>query len=279
MIPPWLFAALFALVAWSVQRLLSKVALTSLGTRKFYLLSAVVSLLVYTPYLLVRPPTVSQLPPAFGLACLMAVTFGVTTEAIRRGPLGAVSPITALSPALTAALALLILGERLSGPAYLGVVLAPIGVVLLSLGPTKVDARGGWLWLAIASLVLQGIGAFIAKLVVTPAGPSGLLLMGASVQVLVGIFLAPPSKWTIEELRGRPAAFTIIAYAIAGIATIGYLLALASGPAAVVVPLVATSPALAGLLGIRILKEETNRRQLAGIALALAGAVLLSLSA
>jgi hypothetical protein len=28
----------------------------------------------------------------------MAITFGITTEAIRRGPLGAVSPITGLSP-------------------------------------------------------------------------------------------------------------------------------------------------------------------------------------
>ncbi|HUZ90112.1 MAG TPA: EamA family transporter, partial [Candidatus Acidoferrales bacterium] len=84
--------------------------------------------------------------------------------------------------------------------------------------------------------------------------------------------------WSAADLRGRPATFTIIAYVIAGIATIGYLLALASGPAAAVVPLVAASPALAGLLGIAILKEKTNRRQWAGIALALGGAVLLSLS-
>ena len=83
----------------------SKVALQDLGTEKFYLLSAVVSLLTYAPYLLLRPPAKSEFLPAFGLACLMAVTFGVTTEAIRRGPLGTVSPITALSPALTAALA------------------------------------------------------------------------------------------------------------------------------------------------------------------------------
>lgn len=254
-------------------------ALTTLGTRKFYLLSAVVSLLVYTPYLLVRPPAISQLLPAFGLACLMAVTFGVTTEAIRRGPLGAVSPITALSPALTASLALLLLGERLTWPAYVGVALAPMGVVLLSIGPTKVEGRQGWIWLAIASLILQGIGAFMAKLVVTPAGPSALLLLGAGVQIIVGLFLAPPRAWSIADFRGRPAAFTVIAYAIAGIATIGYLLALASGQAAVVVPLVATSPALAGLLGILVLRESTNRRQWAGIGLALVGAILLSLSA
>ena len=110
---PWLPLALFALVAWSGQRLLSKVALSSLGTEKFYLLSAVVSLITYTPYLLIRPPVASELVPAFGLACLMAVTFGVTTVAIRRGPLGAVSPLTALSPALTALLAVTVLRENL----------------------------------------------------------------------------------------------------------------------------------------------------------------------
>jgi len=276
-IEPWLPPALFALVAWSVQRLLGKVALTTLGTRKFYLLSATVSLLTYTPYLLLHPPTVMSLVPAFGLACLMAVTFGVTTEAIRRGPLGAVSPITGLSPALTALLAITLLSERLEWWAGLGVVLAPLGLFLLSWkSRVKGPARSDWLWLALLSLVLQGIGAFIAKLVVTPAGPSALLLMGAAVQVVVGLFLAPPWKWERSDLRGRPALFTIVAYVLGGVATIGYLLALASGPAAVVVPLVATSPAIAGLLGIAILREETNRRQLAGIGVALFGAVLLA---
>ena len=189
---PWLPLAIFALVAWSAQRLLSKVALTSLGTQKFYLLSAVVSLVTYTPYLLFRPPSLGQLGPAFGLGCLMAITFGVTTVAIRRGPLGAVSPLTALSPALTAVLAVAILKERLGLVGYVGIALAPIGVVLLSAGPRQGEGRAGWFWLAISSLVLQGIGAFIAKLVVTPAGPSALLLMGAMVQVVVGLFLAPP---------------------------------------------------------------------------------------
>lgn len=272
----WLWAAVFALLAWAVQRLLGKVALADLGTRKFYLLSAAVSLLTYLPYLLFRPPTLIELPPAFGLACLMAVTFGVTTEAIRRGQLGTVSPITALSPALSAALGLAILGERAAWPVYLGIALAPAGIVLLSLtGGRSTDERG-WLALALLSLVLQGVGAFLAKLVVAPAGPSALLLLGAGVQVLVGLYLAPPWKWSRSELSGRPALLTVIAYVIGAAATIGYLLALAQGPVAVVVPLVATSPALAGVLGALVLKEEVSRRQLLGIGFALAGAVLLS---
>lgn len=273
---PWLPLALFAIVAWSGQRLLSKVALTSLGVEKFYLLSAVVSLITYTPYILLRPPTAKELVPAFGLGCLMAVAFGVTTVAIRRGPLGAVSPLTALSPALTALLAMVVLGERPGWIAYLGIALAPVGILLLSAGPRSGEGKSGWFWFAVASLLLQGVGAFIAKLVVTPAGPSALLLMGASVQVAVGLFLAPPWRWQRSDLSGRPATFTVIAYVVAGIATIGYLLALAQGPAAVVVPLVATSPALAGILGILVLREKSNRRQVAGISLALVGAVLLA---
>jgi uncharacterized membrane protein len=94
--------------------------------------------------------------------------------------------------------------------------------------------------------------------------------------VAVGLFLAPPWRWRRADLLRRPATYTVVAYATAGVATIGYLSALAAGPAAVVVPLVATSPALAGVLGIVFLREPASRKHLAGIALAIAGAVLLA---
>lgn len=273
----WVPLAIFALFAWSVQRLLSKVALKTLTTAKFYLLSAAVSLIVYAPYVVVRPPAARELFPALGLACLMAITFWVTTEAIRRGPLGIVSPITALSPALTAILAIALIGERPAWLAYVGIGVAPLGVALLSAGGgDKNELRQGWTALAIVSLLLQGLGAFVAKLVVTPAGPSALLLIGATVQVLVGLALAPPWCWTRAELSGRPTIYTVLAYAIAGVATIGYLSALASGPAALVVPLVSASPAVAGVLGLLVLKEKLGRWQLAGLAVALAGASLLA---
>jgi uncharacterized membrane protein len=199
----WLWAAVFALFAWTLQRLLSKVALADLGTRKFYLLSATVSLLTYLPYLLLRPPTVAELPPAS------------RPRPSGRGQLGTVSPITALSPALSAALGLTILGERAAWPVYLGIALAPAGIVLLSLARSRSPGERGWLGLALLSLVLQGVGAYLAKLVVAPTGSSALLLLCAGVQVLVGFYLAPPWKWSWSELRDRPAVLTVIAYVIA----------------------------------------------------------------
>ncbi len=74
----WLLPALFALIAWAVQRLLGKVALTTLGTSKFYLLSAAVSLLTYTPYILLRPPALPSLLPAFGLKQFVAAPLALS---------------------------------------------------------------------------------------------------------------------------------------------------------------------------------------------------------
>jgi hypothetical protein len=62
----WLPLSLFALVVWTVQWLLNKLALNDLGAGKFYLPSAVVSLLTYTPYLLLRPPTNPSCCPPSG---------------------------------------------------------------------------------------------------------------------------------------------------------------------------------------------------------------------
>lgn len=71
--------------------------------------------------------------------------------------------------------------------------------------------------------------------------------------------------------------WTFVILVLAAFATIGYLFALSTGPAAVIVPLVATSPALGGLLGVVVLRERTTRLQYVGIALGLLGAVLLAL--
>lgn len=54
--PAWLLPALFALVVWAIQRVVSKVALAKLTTSKFYLLNAAVSLAVYLPYVVAHPP-------------------------------------------------------------------------------------------------------------------------------------------------------------------------------------------------------------------------------
>ncbi len=279
--PTWLPLVLAALVVWSVQRALSKAVLATLTTPQFYLLSAVVSLPVYLPTVVFDPPPLRAFPGALGLSAMMAVTFGVTTEAIRRGRIGRVSPITGLSPALTAVLGFAVLGERPTGLRVVGIVLAVVAVALLGYQRrANREATGsGWLALTIGSLILQGVGAFFAKVVVTPSGPSALLVTGAVVQVMVGAVLLRRAGDRFPRPHGRLMRWTVVVLILAALATIGYLWALSRGPASVIVPLVATSPALGGLIGAIALHERPTGWQYAGMALGIAAATVLAVQA
>lgn len=275
---PWVAPALIALVVWSVQRVLTKAALATLSTPQFYLLSASLSLPVYLPMLLLDPPRASAFVPALGVSAFMAVAFGVTTEALRRGPVGKVSPITGVSPALTAALAVLLLDEQAPPTRLAGITLAVAAVVLLGYR-RKEEAKGrGWLSLTIVSLLLQGMGAFLAKTVVTPFGPSALLVTSAGVQVGVGSVMLRRSGRSFPRPTTPLLRWTFLVLVLAALATIGYLWALSVGPASAVVPLVAMSPALAGVAGAVILKEPRSRMQYWGVAFGVLAAALLALS-
>ncbi len=257
---------------------MTKAALVRWSTARFYRLNAVLSLLVYVPFALAVPPEPDGLAGALGLSLLMALTLWVTTEATRRGPVGVVAPLTALSPAITVALALSFLGERLAPGTALGVSAALLASALLAYRPAAVGAIGGWLALAVGSLVLQGVGAFLAKLVVTGAGPTDLLLASALVQLAVGLVIARAEPVDAAELARGRGLITAAVLVAAAIATIGYLSALSVGPASLIVPLVATSPSLGGLLGIVVLRERAAPRQLTGVALGAVAAALLATS-
>jgi len=274
---PWLPFAVGALTIWSLQRVVTKVALVRWSTAYFYRLNALLSLVVYAPFAVLYPPDPAGFAGAFGLSLLMAATFWVTTEATRRGPVGLVAPLTAMSPALTVILALIVLAERPSALALAGVPLGLASAGLLAFRPAAPGALAGWLGLAVASLVMQGVGAFIAKVVVTGSGPTALLLTSASVQLAVGAVIARREPLAVSKLA-RVRGLVIVGVLVsAAIATIGYLYALSVGPASVIVPLVATSPSLGGFLGIVILREPSTPRQLIAIALGFVAAAVLAI--
>jgi uncharacterized membrane protein len=274
----WLPLAIFALAVWSAQRVVTKVALVSWSTARFYRWTAICSLAIYVPFAIFAPPDLSVLPGALGLSILMALTFWVTIEATRRGPLSLVAPLTATSPALTAALAVVFLSERPDMLAVIGIGCAVLAAIVLAFRPATIAGAETWIGLALLSLGLQGLGAFFAKIVVTGSGPTTLLLTSALVQLVVGLYLARSEPLGLRAaLRGRGLVITAVLIG-AALATIGYLAALSVGPASVIVPFVATSPSLGGLAGVLILRERAGARQLAGIAVGLIAIVLLARS-
>src|SRR5439155_23559340 len=96
------------------------------------------------------------------------------------------------------------------------------------------------------------------------------------VQLAVGLAIARREPLAPREsVRGRSLVVTLT-LAAAALATVGYLAALSSGPASIIVPLVATSPTIGGVLGIIALRERVARHQAIGIAIGLAAIVLLA---
>jgi drug/metabolite transporter (DMT)-like permease len=275
---PWVAPALVALVIWSVQRVLTKAALSTLSTSQFYLLSATLSLPVYLSVLFLDPPPLAAFVPALAVSVVMAVAFGVTTEALRRGPVGKVSPITGVAPAMTAVLAVMVLNEQAPPARIVGIGLAVGAVMLLAHRKQEGTVHPGWLGLTIAALVLQGSGAFLAKAVVTPFGPSALLVTSAGVQAGVGTVWLRRSGGSFPRPTTPLLRWTFVVLVLAALATVGYLWALSIGPASAVVPLVATSPALAGVVGAVVLKEPRSRAQYVGVVLGVLAAALLALS-
>jgi hypothetical protein len=125
--------------------------------------------------------------------------------------------------------------------------------------------------------LLQGLGS-LAKTVVTPFGPSALLVTSAGVQAGVGSLPPSPVGLALPSPSTPLRRWMFVILVLAALATIGYLWALSLGPASAVVPLVATSPALAGVAGAFILRERRSRGRFVGVGLGLLGAALLVLS-
>lgn len=131
----------------------------------------------------------------------------------------------------------------------------------------------GWLFYALLALVLWGLWGIFSKVATTYLPSWVIFLIELLVYLVVGGFvwglMRSPVTWTLPGLAAAVAAGLT-----GGFALFFFLKALASGPAAVVVPLTSLYPVITVALGVTFLQESLTLRQLAGIILA-AGAVWL----
>jgi drug/metabolite transporter (DMT)-like permease len=200
-------------------------------------------------------------------------------QGLATGKMSVVAPVTAVLAVVVSAVAGIVLGDRLSMGAFFGVALAIIAIALISQdGAQKATAGPGLaaeqgLAAALSAGVL--IGVFFAALKQS-SSTSGLLpLVSARLAALV--VLGAVALWRRPRLRvGSDAVWLIVVGGALDIfANVLYLLATRLGMLTIAATLTSLYPASTILLARLVLGERLRRIQIAGLACAGIGVVLI----
>ena len=207
--------------------------------------------------------------------------------ALTIGPMGVVSPLSAVLGAAIPVLVGLVHGERPGWAAYLGMALAVVAIVTVGLEPRAPtdDARHQRLspralLLAIGAGV--GIGAFFAIIAQAPSD-AGLwpvvYARGTSTVMLTAIALVVVARrgGPLVPSLGRVRAMAVVAGVLDVGANALYLLATQTGLLSVVAVLGSLYPAATVLLARFVLAERLHPLQRVGMVTAILAAALLAL--
>ncbi|MEU9216234.1 DMT family transporter [Streptomyces sp. NPDC048376] len=234
-------------------------------------------------YFAIRGNTFDRRPVAamYGLIAGLTGAGGqlLLFQALSDGPAYLIFPLVSLSPVITVLMATVLLRERITRLAVVGVVAALVAIVLLSIpsGSDDSDSHGPWLLIAVLVCVAWGVQAFCmrkAALVgvndATTFGwmtISGLLLVPVAFALMGGLPDAAP--W-------QAPALTAVTQVLNAVGALFLVMAFSRGKATVVAPVTnALAPVLTIVLSLAVYQTLPSVWGTLGIVLALAGSTLM----
>src|SRR5262249_12972670 len=201
-------------------------------------------------------------------------------RAVTVGPTYLIFPIVSLSPVVTILLSLVLLRERTGKLGFAGIAFAVISLPLFDYSPEPDTAGyGTWFLLAVAVMLAWGLQAYFIKLANSTMSAESIF-----VYMMLTSLLFIPVAFALTDFS-RPVNLGLsgpwLAAGIQILNAIGALLlvyAFRYGKAIVVSPLVnAGAPLLTALISLAVAGTLPGPYKLAGVALALAGPLVLSL--
>jgi drug/metabolite transporter (DMT)-like permease len=244
----------------------------------FSQLAGLLTLLLILPFL----PAATAIRADFAWGAVAGGALGIGLmllyQGLATGKMSVVAPVTAVLAVVVSAVTGMVIGDRLSVGAFTGVALALMAITLIGQDGTQEKANAGWgaahgLAAALSAGVL--IGVFFAALKQTSPASGLLPLVAARLAALVALGAVALSRrppWRI----GRDVAWLIVAGGALDIfANVLYLLATREGMLTIAATLTSLYPASTILLARLVLGERLRRIQIAGLACAGLGVVLL----
>ncbi len=285
MLPPWLLLASVDMMAWGVGQVLVKRATDRLGAVTMILFVTLVDGVLYFGLFLAsgQPLAASWTTYAYATAASAVGIAGYILyfEALLRGNVSVVATITAGSPIVTIAGALLFLGEIPSAAQATGMALLVAVILILSYEPVGAEWKVPVaVTLSVAILFLWGAWGLFTKVAVDAPGfgPWQILLFYSASNFIAGL---PYYLW--RRKRFPPPDPSPGAYAL-GLA--GFLLlmtgivastvALSIGDASLVTAVGGCAPVVTTLIAFAVLREKITPVRALAFLLFIPGIVLVA---
>lgn len=199
-------------------------------------------------------------------------------QALTMGPAYLIFPIVSISPAITVLMAMVLLRERISRLACVGLVAALAAIVLFSITSASSEASSGpWLPLAILICVAWGVQAYFMRKTAT-IGVNDATTFGW--MAISGLLLIPVA---LISLGGLPTNFpwqapalTAATQLLNAVGALFLVMALSRGKASIVAPTTnALAPALTIVVSLIAYQTLPSPYGAIGIVLALVGSTLM----
>lgn len=187
--------------------------------------------------------------------------------------------VMSLYPFVSAALAILLLGERVTPPVVGGTAVIVLGTILLSASGRRVGFRPRDLLLPLAAATCFGIVTVLRKMGLSGVGPVlGFAVNVTTALVTFSVFLVASGNTGAIACRGRSLAYFIIAGVAENLGVFLTVLALGFGTVSVVTPLSGTSPIFVLLMSFVFLRgvETLTARVVIGTLLTVLGVYLIT---
>lgn len=273
--------ALISSVAWGSADVAGGLGARRVGSVRVIAVNYPAGAIILTLFaLFVVPGTIDRDVILLSMVTAIVGTLGMVLlyAALAVGPMGIVSPLTAIGGAAIPVIVGVIRGEPLTLLFILGAILALVAVILVSResGPhARITPRA----LLLSAGAGIAIGFFLTALGIAPEG-SGVWAatlsrwwstVGMIFVTIVLLWRGGTGKW-----RPYPWLFAIGAGALDAVANGLFQLAAQDGELAVVAVIGSLYPATTLLIAHFLLKERMSRVQWAGVGLALAAVVALT---
>lgn len=205
----------------------------------------------------------------------------VLFQTLRKGPAYLVFPVVALSPVVSVALSVVLLGEAAAPRAWVGIALALVAIPLLAYQPPDRSSpvKGyGWLVMAAAVCLAWGLQAIVLRFANETMGSEGIFFYMAATAVALAPVAVLMTDFRASINWGASGPWLAAAIQVlnsAGALTMVY--AFRYGKVIIVSPMInALAPVITIVLSLVVYRVIPHKVVLAGMALAVAAFSLLA---